>query len=88
MIKYISGYNLPVEMAYRLATYEGLTGLAQNGNSLKSELDKTKAELEKLQKLATMPPGRADGRSQKQHTNGMDMFEAAYTSAEKVIGRQ
>ena len=88
VIKYISGYNLPVEMAYRLATYEGLTGLAQNGNSLKSELDKTKAELEKLQKLATMPPGRADGRSQKQHTNGMDMFEAAYTSAEKVIGRQ
>ena len=88
VIKYISGYNLPVEMAYRLATYEGLTSLAQNGNSLKGELDKAKAELEKLQKLATMPPGRADGRSQKQHTNGMDMFEAAYNAAEKSMGRQ
>ena len=88
VIKYISGFNLPVEMAYRLATYEGLTGLAQNGSSTKAELDKVKAELEKLQKLATMPPGRGDGRSQKQRTNGLDMFEAAYNAAEKSIGRQ
>ena len=88
VIKYISGFNLPVEMAYRLATYEGLTSLAQNGNSLKSELDKAKAELEKLQKLATMPPGRADGRSRKQQTNGVDMFESAYNAAEKAISSQ
>ena len=88
VIKYISGFNLPVEMAYRLATYEGLAKLAQNGQSTKSELDKAKSELEKLQKLATMPPGRADGRSHKQRSNGLDMFEAAYNSAEKAIGRQ
>ena len=88
VIKYISGYNLPVEMAYRLATYEGLTSLAQNGSSTKAELDKARAELEKLQKLATMPPGRADGRSQKQRANGIDMFEAAYTAAEKTISSQ
>lgn len=88
VIKYISGFNLPVEMAYRLATYEGLTQLAQSGNSTKAELDKAKSELEKLQKLATMPPGRPDGRSQKQRSNGLDMFESAYTAAEKAIGRQ
>lgn len=88
VIKYISGFNLPVEMAYRLATYEGLTKLAQGGHTTKGELDKAKAELEKLQKLATMPPGRADGRSQKQRTNGLDIFESAYNAAEQAIGRQ
>ncbi len=88
VIKYISGFNLPVEMAYRLATYEGLTQLAQNGHSTKAELDKARSELEKLQKLSTMPPGRPDGRSQKQRANGLDMFESAYTAAEKAITRQ
>lgn len=87
IIKYVSGFNLPVEMAYRLATYEGLTQLAQNGQTTLAELNKTKAELEKLQKLATMPPGRADGQSQKVRTNGLDQFEAAMQRAEKALGR-
>ena len=87
IIKYVSGFNLPVEMAYRLATYEGLTQLAQNGQTTLAELNKTKAELEKLQKLATMPPGRADGQSQKVRANGLDQFEAAMQRAEKALGR-
>ena len=87
MIKYISGFNLPVEMAYRLATYEGLTQLAHNGQNTLAELNKTKAELEKLQKLATMPPGRADGRSRKERANGLDPYEAAMRRAEQSLGR-
>lgn len=87
IIKYVSGFNLPVEMAYRLATYEGLTQLAQNGQTTLAELNKTKAELEKLQKLATMPPGRADGQSQRVRANGLDQFEAAMQRAEKALGR-
>ena len=88
VIKYISGFNLPVEMAYRLATYEGLAKLAQNGQGTKAELDKSRSELEKLQKLATMPPGIADGRSKTQKSNGLDMYETAYSSAEKAISSQ
>ncbi len=88
VIQYISGFNLPVEMAYRLATYEGLVKLAQQGQSTKADLDKSKAELERLQKLSTMPPGRPDGRSQKQQTNGVDQIEAAYNRALKTSGRQ
>ena len=87
IIKYVSGVNLPVEMAYRLATYEGLTKLAQNGQTTLADLNKTKAELEKLQKLATMPPGRADGQSKKVRANGLDQFEAAMQRAEKALGR-
>ncbi len=87
IIKYISGFNLPVEMAYRLATYEGLTQLAHNGQTTLAELNKTKAELEKLQKLATMPPGRADGRSRKEQANGLDPYEAAMKRAEQLLGR-
>ncbi len=87
IIKYISGFNLPVEMAYRLATYEGLSKLAHNGQSTLAELNKTKAELEKLQKLATMPPGRADGRSQRVNANGLDPYEAAMKRAEQLLGR-
>ena len=85
VIHYIGGYNLPVEMAYRLATYEGLHKLATEGQSLKAELDKTRSELEKLQKLSTMPPGRPDGRSRRPKANGVDMFESAYNSAEQTI---
>ena len=88
VIKYISGFNLPVEMAYRLATWDGLTSLAQTGQTSRSELDKAKAELEKLQKLATMPPGRPDGQSNRLKANGMNMFESAYAAAEKASGRQ
>lgn len=87
IIKYISGFNLPVEMAYRLATYEGLSSLAHTGQSTLAELNKAKAELEKLQKLATMPPGRADGRSQKVRPNGLDPYEAAMKRAEQLLGR-
>lgn len=87
IIKYISGFNLPVEMAYKLATYEGLTKLAHNGQATLAELNKTKAELEKLQKLATMPPGRADGRSRKEQANGLDPYEAAMQRAEQLLGR-
>ena len=88
VIQYISGFNLPVEMAYRLATYEGLAKLAQQGQGTQANLDKSKAELERLQKFSTMPPGRPDGRSQKQQTNGMDQLEAAYNRALKSLGRQ
>lgn len=81
--KYILGFNIPVEMAYRLATWEGLAKLAQGGQSTQAELSKAKAELERLQKLSTMPPGRADGRSQGQRANGLDVFEHAYANAER-----
>lgn len=87
ILKYIGGFNLPVEMAYRLATYEGLTKLARNGQTTLAELNKTKAELEKLQKLATMPPGRADGRSHSEQANGLDPYEAAMKRAEQLLGR-
>ena len=87
ILKYIGGFNLPVEMAYRLATYEGLTQLAQNGQTTLAELNKAKAELEKLQKLATMPPGRADGRSLKEKANGLDPYESAMRRAEQLLGR-
>lgn len=87
LLKYMGGFNLPVEMAYRLATYEGLSTLAHNGQKTLAELNKAKAELEKLQKLATMPPGRADGRSQKVKANGLDPYEAAMRRAEQNLGR-
>ena len=88
IIKYISGFNLPVEMAYRLATYEGLTQLAQGGQTTKAELSKVKAELEKLQKLSTMPPGRPDGQSQRVKANRLDPYEAAMQRAEQRLGRK
>ena len=89
VLKYISGFSLPVEMAYQLATWEGLASLAQTGQKAKADLDKTRAELEKLQKLATMPPGRSDGQSNRLKANGgMNMFEHAYAAAEKASGRQ
>lgn len=86
--KYILGFNIPVEMAYRLSTWEGLAKLAQGGQGTQAELSKAKAELERLQKLSTMPPGRADGRSHGQRANGLDMYEHAYTAAERSKGRQ
>lgn len=86
VMKYIGGFNIPVEMAYRLATWEGLAKLASSGNSQQKELEKTKAELENLQKLATMPPGRTDGFSGIK-PNGTDPYEAAWARAEKKIHR-
>ena len=87
VIRYISGFNLPVEMAYRLATYEGLAELAQSGQGAKAELDKARAELEKLQKLSTMPPARADAHGHRHDGNGLDPVESAYLRAEKRLGR-
>lgn len=88
VIKYISGFKLPVEMAYKLATYDGLRQLAESGQSTKAELDKAKSELEKLQKLSTMPPARADGRSNGQLTNGMDVYEHAMARAKQNMRNQ
>ncbi|PJE79664.1 hypothetical protein CI610_01378 [invertebrate metagenome] len=80
VIDFMSGYNLPVEVAYRLATWEGLEKLAQEGQSQRSKLDKAHAELEKLQKLATIPPGRSDGQAGTK-PNGKTSYERCWDKA-------
>lgn len=86
--QYISQFNLPIEHAYRLATYEGLAKLAQDGQRNRAELDKVREELEKLQKLSTRPPGLTDGQTKSVNANGLDMYEKAFKSAQDIIRRQ
>lgn len=88
VMKYIIRFNLPVEMAYRLATYEGLAKLAQNGQSSQAELEKTKSELEKLKKLSTMAPSLANGQGQPLNAKEGNIYEKAFASAENIISRQ
>ncbi len=86
--RYISQFNLPIEQAYRLATYEGLAKLAQDGQRNQAELDKVREELEKLQKLSTRPPGLTDGQTKPAHANGLDMYEKAFKSAQEIVRRR
>ena len=82
IIENIAAYNLPVEQAYKLATWEGMTELVRNAQQLKQERDKAQAELERYRKTLTMPPGNSEGYTGKPNGHGGDMFENAWDRAQ------
>ena len=79
-----SGRKTP-EDAYRLATYEGLTKLAREGETAKRYLATTKAQLEKLQAGMTRPPpGPSSGKPDPREAL-MDPVERAYQKAQRKL---
>lgn len=82
IIENIATYNLPVEQAYKLATWGGMTELVRNAQQLKQERDKAQAELERYRKTLTMPPGNSEGYTGKPNSHGGDMFENAWDRAQ------
>lgn len=81
-------HGVPVEQAYRLATYDGLATIAAQASDFKVQLGKAQAEIETLKKSSTVPPKGSNGservKDQRKQAGGLpSMVEAAAERAER-----
>ncbi len=65
VVEKLTTYQIPVEAAYQLATYESVKQVAAQASGYKAELDKARAEIETLKKSATVPPRGGNGAQQQ-----------------------
>lgn len=79
---------LEPEQAYRLATYDGLMKLAQDGETAKRELAKLKADVETERKKATAPvKPNGSGTAQADDTHLSPGQRALQRARSKIAGR-
>lgn len=87
IIQLLSTGNVSVDQAYKLATWDNLMKMAQDGNSQSKELEKTRKELETLKKQITMPISSSGDRfaGNSNDSNGVDMYDRAMINAKRNI---
>lgn len=75
-----------VEMGYRLATWEGLKQLADEGLAAKQELAEVKTKLERFEKLGTTVPSGEQGEDKAME--GLDEHQKAQLRAKRRLQAQ
>lgn len=81
--------ELSVENAYRLATYDGLFRLAQEGQQAKAELEQLKAQMKKQASTAMRPDvGAGNGEAVSDAEQKLSPLERAHLKAQRKLNAQ
>ena len=84
VVEKLTMYQVPVEEAYRLATYDGLKAIADQAAGYKADLEKALAEVDRLKKASTVPPRGGNG---EQHQPARARSVGLYAMVEDAMAR-